>query len=174
MIVGWNWAEWRLQSCIDHIKTASDVDPWAKELVEKILSERMERMKTEAGKTVEAFRNCVTEPKCKGCPKTEVCIRAPGNLVSIPKPLALDMLNVLNEQERLISKAYDMLDDVCKDVREQTGGDYVCGLCQYDGAYMTDSGDYANECPGFDSDECFCMKNEIREEFGKPLVPEPE
>lgn len=28
----------KIQSCIDHIKTAVDVDPWAKELCEQIMS----------------------------------------------------------------------------------------------------------------------------------------
>ena len=29
-----------IQSLIDHIKTASDVDPWAKEMAEKLLKEQ--------------------------------------------------------------------------------------------------------------------------------------
>lgn len=29
----------KMQSCIDHIKTAHDVDPWAMEMVEKIFTE---------------------------------------------------------------------------------------------------------------------------------------
>ena len=32
------WKPWQIQSCIDHIKTALDVDPWAKEIVESLLS----------------------------------------------------------------------------------------------------------------------------------------
>ena len=31
-----------IQSLIDHIKTASDVDPWAKEMAEKLLKEQEE------------------------------------------------------------------------------------------------------------------------------------
>lgn len=75
--------------------------------------------------------------------------------------------------QEIISHLYELLDDVCKDVRERYGQDDVCGLCQYDGAYMTESGDYANECPGFETDECFCMKNEIRRMCGVEEVPEP-
>ena len=29
----------RMQSCVDHIKTSLDVDPWAMELVDKIFTE---------------------------------------------------------------------------------------------------------------------------------------
>ena len=75
--------------------------------------------------------------------------------------------------QETIRRMYDILDDVCKDIRERYGQDDVCGLCQYDGAYMTDSGDYANECPGFERDDCFTMKNEIRELCGVERLPEP-
>lgn len=72
-----------------------------------------------------------------------------------------------------VAKLYELLDDVCKSVRSEHEDDSVCGLCQYDGAYMSDSGDWANECPGFDSADCFCMKNEIRRMCGVEEVPEP-
>lgn len=35
-----------IQSLIDHIKTATDVDPWAKEMVEELLKEREPRLLT--------------------------------------------------------------------------------------------------------------------------------
>lgn len=74
-------------------------------------------------------------------------------------------------QKETISRLYDMLDETCKNIRECTGKDYVCGLCQYD----ADHGEYgdANECPGFETDECFCMKNEIRKLCGVELIREP-
>lgn len=77
-------------------------------------------------------------------------------------------------KDEVINRLYEILDDVCKDVRETHVGDDVCGLCQYDGAYMTESGDWANECPGFDRDDCFTMKNSIRKMCGKELLPERE
>ena len=88
--------------------------------------------------------------------------------------LAKDALELLKEQVETSIKLYRILDDTCKRVRESTEEDYVCGLCQYDGAYKTDSGDWANECPGFDSSDCFCMKNKIREMCGMELLPEKE
>ena len=37
-----------VQSLIDHIKTAIDVDPWAKEMVEELLKEQEEEEEEEA------------------------------------------------------------------------------------------------------------------------------
>lgn len=36
-----------IQSLIDHIKTAIDVDPWAKEMAEELLNERKQRNRVE-------------------------------------------------------------------------------------------------------------------------------
>lgn len=79
-----------------------------------------------------------------------------------------------NDKDAVIKYLYNLLNDVCKDVRETHVGEDVCGLCQYDGAYMGDSGDWMNECPGFESNECFTMKNSIRELCGIELLPERE
>ena len=81
-----------------------------------------------------------------------------------------DAIELLKEQEETIDTLYSILNDVCKDVREETEGDHVCGLCEYDGAHKTDSGDWAGECPGFESADCFCMKNEIRKLCGKEFI----
>ena len=85
---------------------------------------------------------------------------------------AIDAWNRRSDEQKL-ERMYDTLVGLCEDIRERYGQDDVCGLCQYDGAYMTDSGDYANECPGFERDDCFCMKNEIRELCGVERIPEP-
>lgn len=89
------------------------------------------------------------------------------------KPLFRDAAKLIKQQRQVIDKLYEMLDETCKDTRERYGDDSVCGLCQYDGAYKGASGDWCNECPGFESDECFCMCNTVRELCGKPLMPEP-
>lgn len=44
-----------VQSLIDHIKTATDVDPWAKEMAEELLKER-------EAKSVLSNRVCEAEP----------------------------------------------------------------------------------------------------------------
>lgn len=62
---------------------------------------------------------------------------------------------------------FELLNDVCKDVRETHVDDSVCGLCEYDGAHISEIGDWACECPGFDSDDCFCMKKSLRKKYGQ-------
>ena len=49
-------------------------------------------------KVFDAFRNCITEPKCKDCP-WEQCEQFNQKKVEIPFTLALDVLNLLKEQE---------------------------------------------------------------------------
>ena len=60
-----------------------------------------------------------------------------------------------------------LLDDVCKNVRERHVDDSVCGLCEYDGATIGESGEWTCECPGFERDDCFCMKKSIRKNYGQ-------
>ena len=69
-----------------------------------------------------------------------------------------------------IDELYDILDSVCRRVRERHVSDDVCGLCQYDGAYIGETGDWYNECPGFVKDDCFVMENEIRKMCGRELI----
>ena len=64
-----------------------------------------------------------------------------------------------------ISKFIDGLEEIFADLRERHVDDSVCGLCEYDGAYIGQSGDWCNECPGFDKDDCFKLKGKYREEW---------
>ena len=52
-------------------------------------------------KIFDAFRNCITEPKCKDCP-WEQCEQFNQKKVSIPVTLALDVLNLLKEQPEIV------------------------------------------------------------------------
>ena len=45
-----------IQSLIDHIKTAIDVDPWAKEMAEELLKER-EPVESKTGKWITRLRH---------------------------------------------------------------------------------------------------------------------
>ena len=49
-------------------------------------------------KVFDAFRNCITEPKCRDCP-WEQCEQFNQKKVTIPLTLALDVLNMLKGQE---------------------------------------------------------------------------
>ena len=41
------------------------------------------------------------------------------------------------------------LEEIFSHIRERNEDDSVCGLCEYDGAFIGQSGDWYNECPGF-------------------------
>lgn len=56
-----------VQSLIDHIKTAIDVDPWAKEMVEELLKEQeaKEQLSDAVHETAKQFRQTIV--RCKDC-----------------------------------------------------------------------------------------------------------
>ena len=51
---------------------------------------------------------------------------------------------------------------LCKYVRECTGDDIVCGLSEYDAGTV---GEEPMECPGFESNECFVLKESLRKQY---------
>ena len=53
-------------------------------------------------------------------------------------------------------------EELCKYIREVTGSDLVCGLCEYDAGTV---GEEPMECPGFDSNECFKLKESFKQMF---------
>lgn len=55
-----------------------------------------------------ALRNCISEPKCKDCP-WEQCEQFNQKKVSIPVTLALDVLNLLKEQDNEIDTLKTLL-----------------------------------------------------------------
>lgn len=64
-----------------------------------------------------------------------------------------------------INALIDEFETIMKEIRERNVDDSVCGLCEYDGAFMSDSGNWCNECPGFERDDCFKLKDQYREEW---------
>ncbi len=64
-----------------------------------------------------------------------------------------------------INKFIDGLEEIFADIRESHVDDSVCGLCEFDGAYIGESGDWCNECPGFNRDDCFKLRDGIREKW---------
>ena len=69
-----------------------------------------------------------------------------------------------------IDKFIDGLDEIFADLRERHVDDSVCGLCEYDGAYLGQSGDWCNECPGFEKDNCFKLSGKIRKEWTDEII----
>ena len=91
-------------------------------------------------------------------------------------PIAIDT-NVGDK----ISKFIDGLEEIFADLREKHVDDSVCGLCEYDGAYIGQSGDWCNECPGFERDDCFKLSDKTRKEWTDEIIkalptvqPEPK
>lgn len=65
-----------------------------------------------------------------------------------------------------IERLLQLLQDTCFDIRASHGDDSVCGLCEYDSPMSeAGSGMDGGDCPGFDSDECFRLKQEIINEY---------
>ena len=80
-----------------------------------------------------------------------------------------------------MSKFIDGLEEIFADLRERHVDDSVCGLCEYDGAYIGQSGDWCNECPGFERDDCFKLSDKTRKEWTEEIIkalptvqPEPK
>ena len=79
---------------------------------------------------------------------------------------ACDLIDRQNVRYKLTALVNE-LEEIFAHIRERNVDDSVCGLCEYDGAYMGQSGDWCNECPGFDRDDCFKLKEKYREEWLK-------
>ena len=93
----------------------------------------------------------------------------------------------MEERQDLISRqaAIDALngiisrfEQILRDIRESKVDDSVCGMCEYDGAFVGQSGDWCNECPGFEKDDCFklsddCRKRWLKEASLPSAQPEP-
>lgn len=69
-----------------------------------------------------------------------------------------------------IDKFIDSLEEIFADLRERHVDDSVCGLCEYDGAYMGQSGDWCNECPGFEKDDCFKLSDKTRKKWTEEII----
>lgn len=70
----------------------------------------------------------------------------------------------MTDKEKIIALVR-LVEEICEHQRERHVDDSVCGLCEYDGAYLGENGDWMNECPGFDRDDCFCLKSSIKEKY---------
>ena len=64
-----------------------------------------------------------------------------------------------------INKLVDRFEQILRDIRETNEDESVCGLCEYDGAFIGQSGDWCNECPGFDKDNCFKLSDRCRKSW---------
>ena len=73
-----------------------------------------------------------------------------------------DLISRQAAEERL-KKVVDEMALIFADIREKNVDDSVCGLCEYDCDHGIDG--CANECPGFERDDCFKLKEEYQKEW---------
>lgn len=64
----------------------------------------------------------------------------------------------------------DRIEQILRDIRETQVDDSVCGMCEYDGAFVGQSGEWCNECPGFEKDDCFKLSDECRKRWLKEAI----
>ena len=65
--------------------------------------------------------------------------------------------------EGKLKKVVDEMALIFSDIREKNVDDSVCGLCEYDCDHGIDG--CSNECPGFERDDCFNLKEEYQKEW---------
>lgn len=80
--------------------------------------------------------------------------------------VAIDALKNQELYRKKINELIELIDDMSKSIRERHIDDDVCGLCEYDGNhFIGPSGDYLQECPGFERDDCFCMSEDFKSRY---------
>jgi hypothetical protein len=77
----------------------------------------------EQDRIFDAFRNCISEPKCKDCPWTE-CDTLKNRIVEIPIDLALAVIRMLKAQEPVEPTIGGDADGPCGNWW------YQCGKCK--------------------------------------------
>ena len=81
------------------------------------------------------------------------------------KEVCTQAADLIEEYQVGISRAIEDMKLIVDTVREKHGDDSCCFACKYDADFsIGESGDYMNECPGFDCDNCFLwrgMKEEV-------------
>lgn len=75
------------------------------------------------------------------------------------------LMMLCEDQRSKIKELLEVIEGTCQHVRERYEQDDVCGLCEYDGAYIGQSGDWINECPGFDTNECFKLSESFKAKY---------
>ena len=79
--------------------------------------------------------------------------------------VAIDALEKQTEYQKKIRNLVNTIEEICKNSRDRHVDDEHCGLCEYDGAYVGESGEWANECPGFDANDCFVLSKDFRNKY---------
>ena len=76
--------------------------------------------------------------------------------------LVADCISRKAVQTRL-KEIINEMETIFANIREREVDDSVCGLCEYDCDHGLDG--FANECPGFEKDDCFKLNEKYRAEW---------
>ena len=76
---------------------------------------------------------------------------------------SMDDLISRHHVEIKLKELVNEMEEIFSDIREKNVDDSVCGLCEYDCDHGLDG--FANECPGFEKDDCFKLKEKYRSEW---------
>lgn len=74
---------------------------------------------SEHDRVLDAFRNCITEPKCKDCPWIE-CNTLNNGYVEIPRDLALAVMRELKTQEARVMTLEEIRDALKRPIWKET------------------------------------------------------
>lgn len=85
-----------------------------------------------------------------------------ANLQPTCNQLATDCISRQDAKDRLTILVNE-IEGIFADIRERNLDDSVCGLCEYDCDHGIDGSTF--ECPGFERDDCFKLKDEYRKEW---------
>lgn len=71
--------------------------------------------------------------------------------------------------QKQLEAAVEDMKNIVDAVRQKHCDDTCCFACKYDADFsIMPSGDYANECPGFDRDDCFEWRGAKEQTNGTP------
>lgn len=73
-----------------------------------------------------------------------------------------DLISRTKAEDKL-KRLVNEVEDIFANIRERNVDDSVCGLCEYDADHGIDG--CANECPGFERDDCFKLNERYRKEW---------
>ena len=73
-----------------------------------------------------------------------------------------DLISRAKAEDKL-KRVVTEMEQIFAHIRERNVDDSVCGSCEYDTDHGIDG--FANECPGFERDDCFKLNEKYRKEW---------
>ncbi|MGN0665139.1 MAG: DUF1653 domain-containing protein [Huintestinicola sp.] len=103
---------------------------------------------------------CLCDPKCQLLECDDCTAILTTSALAIIKRQQSD----ISELKWLLTESMQAMNRIANIYRLSTGGDGICGLCEYGDIHMNEPGVWGNKCPGVDSNRCFRWRNAIKAE----------